>query len=368
MPTPPVTEAQTKRVLKRYEPYAGLTVSQAAKKMGMPHETLRTYLGRYATRFGLEVPEQTHPYTVSKRRATQPAIITETHEIPELPDDDLPVEDIIEARKREFAQKKLHEEATRLIPINIKIHGPIGILHFGDPHLDDDGTDIGQAFYHAELTKKVEGLFGANVGDTTNAWVGRLARLYAEQNMGRKRALRVAEHFVRSANWLYMVGGNHDGWAGEDDPIKWISKQQKTLYRPSEARLELRFPAGEPFTINARHDFAGHSMWNPAHGPMKAMQMGSHDELFTCGHKHVSGYGVLKSPDGTICHALQIGSYKLYDRFAKEKGFRDQSLGPAALTVIDPALPKTHPDRCKVFWEPDEGVEFLKFKRRTFVR
>lgn len=359
MPAPTVTEAQIRKVLSRYEKFSDLPVEQAARKMGMPARTLRRYVTDYSSAFNIESP----------RRAMLP-IVQATHEIPDLPDDDLPVEEIIEMRKREFAQKKKHEEATKLIPIKIKIDGPIGILHFGDPHLDDDGTDIGEAFRHADLTRTVEGLFGANVGDTTNAWVGRLARLYAQQNMGRKRALRVAEHFVKTANWLYMVGGNHDGWAGDDDPIKWIAKQSDALYRPSEARIALHFPNGEVFTINARHDFSGHSQWNPAHGVMKSIQMGDHSELSTCGHKHVSGYGILKHPvDGTVCHALQIGSYKIYDRFAKEKGFRDQSLGPAALTVIDPGLPKTHPDRCKVFWDVDEGVKFLQFKRHiTIVR
>lgn len=288
-------------------------------------------------------------------------------EVAQLPDDDIPVEEIIAQRAREFNRKRLHEEAAKLIPITIKIPGPIGILHFGDPHVDDDGTDIEAVFRHAALTRTVKGLFGANVGDTTNAWVGRLARLYADQNMGRKRALKVAEHFIKSARWLYMVGGNHDGWAGEDDPIKWIARQIGTLYRASEARLEIRFPVGESFTINARHDFSGSSMWNPAHGVMKAAQLGVRDELQTCGHKHVSGYGILKDPgSGITCHALQVGSYKVYDRFAKDKGFRDQHLGPSVVTVIDPAMPRTNPDRCKVFWTVEAGVEYLKFKRRNF--
>src|SRR6185369_2694849 len=104
--------------------------------------------------------------------------------------------------------------------------------------------------------------------------------------------------------------------------------------------------SGHPLTINARHDFAGSSQWNPAHGVMKAVQLGVRDELSTCGHKHVSGYSVLKDPTaGVISHCLQVGSYKVYDRFAKDKGFRDQSLGPAALTTIRPDLSPQHPDR-----------------------
>lgn len=363
MPTPQVTEAQTRKVLDRYSKFTHLTVSEAAKKMRMNRETLSTFINRYAPRFGLEVPQATNKHTVACR-AMRPAIIHETHEIPERPDDDLPVEEIIEARKREFAQKKAHEEATKLIPIKIKVRGAIGILHFGDPHLDDDGTDIGEAFRHAELTRTVEGLFGANLGDTTNNWIGRLARLYSQQNMGRKRAIRVAEHFLKSANWLYIIGGNHDLWSGDDDPIRWIASGCNSLYAPSEVRCELQFPEGAPFRINARHDFAGSSQWNPVHSLMKAFTMGFRDHLFVAGHKHESGYGMLKDPvSGISGQMVRVASYKIYDRYAKEKNFRDQSFGPACVTVIDPALPDTHPDRCKVFWDVDEGVRFLRFKR-----
>lgn len=338
----PLSEARIARLLDAWQAhYSTLPKREAARKLGIAESTLRDIL---------------------KRRGLQ--AMEPEFEVGPIPDDDIPIEDLIDQRKREFAQKKKHEEATKLIPIQVKIPGPIGILHFGDPHVDDDGTDIETLERHSDLTNE-EAIFGANVGDTTNAWVGRLARLYADQNTGRKRALRIAEWFIRRTKWVYMVGGNHDGWAGEDDPIKWIARQSSALYRPSEARLQLRFPDGEPFTINARHDFAGSSMYNPAHGPMKAIHMGTRDDLSTCGHRHVSGYGVLKDPaSGRTCHALQIGSYKLYDRFAKDKGFRDQSLGPAAMTVIDPRLPASHPDRCKVFWDPDCGAQYLRMLRK----
>jgi len=357
----PRDKAAIKRVAEKWnKELSDLDYATAGRKLGMSRATLKRHL-RDAASLGIEVAPCENSYT-QKRGASPPP---PEYEIDELPDDDLDVETIILQRKREFAQKRRHEEAAALIKVNIRIPGPIGILHFGDPHVDDDGTDIAAIERHSDLTHKVEGLFGANCGDTTNAWVGRLARLYSDQNCGRKRAIKIAEWFIKRTKWLYMVGGNHDGWAGEDDPIKWIARQSNTLYRPSEARLVLHFPQGEPFYINARHDFSGASMWNPAHGVMKATQIGVRDDLATCGHRHVSGYGILKDPTtGKTCHSLQVASYKVYDRFAKDKGFRDQHLGPAALTVIQPEKPPQHPDRCKVFWDPEEGAEYLTFKRR----
>jgi hypothetical protein len=243
--------------------------------------------------------------------------------------------------------------------------GAIGILHFGDPHVDDDGCDIEAIERHTDLVNRTEGLFAANVGDTTNNWCGRLARLYADQTTSAAQAWKIAEWFINRCNWLYMIGGNHDLWSGSGDPLRWIAKQQDALYKSSEARLALRFPNGLEVRVNARHDHSGSSIWNPAHGPMKAALMGTRDHLYVAGHKHESAYSVLKDAiSGITMHACKVASYKIYDRYAKERGFRDNCLSPCALTTINPALPPDHPDLVKVWWDPEEGANYLTFLRR----
>lgn len=281
-----------------------------------------------------------------------------------LPRDDISIEELIAHRKRQFANKRNYEEASKLIPIRIKIDGAIGILHFGDPHVDDDGTDIEALERHTALVNATKGLFAVNVGDTTNAWTGRLARLYADQSTSAAQAWKLAEWFVNRCNWLYMIAGNHDLWAGAGDPLKWIAKQQDALYKASEARIALKFPNGKEIRINARHDHSGSSVWNPAHGPMKAAIMGNRDHLYVAGHKHESAYSVLKDAiSGITMHALKVSSYKRFDRYARDKGFRDNTLSPCAVTVIDPSLPNEHPDLIKVFWEPEVGADYLTFLR-----
>jgi len=281
-----------------------------------------------------------------------------------LPRDDISIEELIQHRKRQFANKRNYEEASKLIPIRIKIPGPIGILHFGDPHVDDDGTDIEALERHTTLVNATDGMFAVNVGDTTNNWVGRLARLYADQSTSAAQAWRLAEWFVGRCNWLYMISGNHDAWSGAGDPLRWIAKQQDALYKSSEARIELKFPNGAAVRVNARHDHAGSSIWNPAHGPMKAALMGTRDHVYVAGHKHESAYSVLKDPiQGITMHALKVASYKVYDRFAKDKGFRDNALSPCVMTVIDPRLPNNHSDLIKIFWEPTVGADYLTYLR-----
>lgn len=276
----------------------------------------------------------------------------------------LPVEDLVEHRKRLFEHKRLYEDARKLIQVRVTIPGPVGVLHFGDPHVDDDGTDISALERHTDLVRRTPGLFAANVGDTTNNWVGRLARLYAEQSTTAADGWRLAEWFIRRCDWLYLIGGNHDQWSGAGDPLLWIAAQQDALYEASEVRLQLSFPSGRPCIINARHDFGGNSQWNPAHGPMKAAQLGVRDDILVCGHKHKSGYSILTAPgEDRLIHCLQVGSYKIFDRYAKEKGFRDQHISPSVLTVIDPESSNAT-GYVTVFHDIELGVDWLKWRRR----
>ena len=284
--------------------------------------------------------------------------------VAELPDDDIAVEDLVEHRIKQFERKRERHEASRLVDVRVNIDGPIGLMVFGDPHVDDDGCDLALLREHSDLTH-IEGVFGCNIGDTQNLWVGRLAKLWAEQSTSASQAWKLAEWFINRTRWLWVIAGNHDLWAGAGDPLKWICRQKGVTYQSSEIRIALRFPNDRAVYVNARHDFAGHSQWNPAHGVMKAATMGVRDHLLLSGHKHVSGYGVLKDPEsGRACHAVQIASYKIFDRYAMERGFRDQSMSPCAFIVIDPDLPDDHPDLVKVFWDPKEGVRYLNWRRK----
>jgi len=284
---------------------------------------------------------------------------------PTLPSDEPTAEELIQTLKTNFARKEAHELARKLIRVQIPITGPIGLIHFGDPHVDDDGTDWSALERDIRLVQTTPGLYAANIGDTTNNWVGRLGHLYGQQSVTAKQAWILAEWFIKqlSGKWLYMLGGNHDCWSGDGDPLRWVAAHCKTMYEATEARIGLAFPNGREVVVNARHDFAGGSMWNPTHGPMKAAQMGVRDDIVICGHKHKSGYSPLKDPEtGKVMHCLQVASYKRYDRYAREKGFRDQSLSPCVVTVIDPDA-KNPVDLIQCFWNAQSGADYLTYLR-----
>jgi hypothetical protein len=339
----PTDERLLQEALEAFAQYG--TIHQAAKALGLAQPTFRSRL------------------TIARAREVLPAPKPfETEPIP----DELPsAPDLLKRRSEQFKRKRRASEARELIPIRITCGGPIGIAHLGDPHVDDDGTDIDTLRQHVDLINRTDGMFAGNVGDYSNNWVGRLARLYGQQTLSAAEAWVLVEWLVRSVRWLYLVGGNHDLWSGAGDPIKWMSAQARVQYEAHGMRMGLMFPNGRVIRVNARHDFSGRSQWNTAHGPAKAAQLGWRDHILTCGHTHVSGYQIVRDPSsGLISHALRVGSYKTFDRYAEEKGLPNQTYMVAPVTVIRTQFADNDNRLITTFLEPGTAAEFLTWLRK----
>jgi hypothetical protein len=341
--SPPLDPVVAREALKAHREHA--SQQKAAEALGISRSTLQSRL-KVAAATGIVEDEA-------------------DFEIAELPDEDIATSDLIALRKRHFVTKAKAKEAKRLIPVTVKVDGPIGIAHFGDPHVDDDGTNIVALERHLAVVNHTEGLFAGNVGDYTNNWVGRLARLYGEQGTSARQGWQLAEWLITSVRWLYLVGGNHDAWSGSGDPLRWIAKQARSLYQPNGVRLDLKLPSGRNVVVNARHDFKGHSQWNAAHGVGKAAQMGWRDHILTCGHLHISGYQVVRDPSSRrITHGLRVASYKTYDRYAEEHGLPDQNIFVCPVTIIRPQFPDDDPRFIQTLFDPESGADYLTWLRK----
>jgi len=281
-----------------------------------------------------------------------------------IPVEEMPIEDIIKYRNKKYAQKYNAYKKSQLIDIRININGVIGICHFGDPHVDDDGTNLAEIYALCNLIKKTKGMFAGNLGDVQNNWIGRLQALYGQQSTTAKESWLITEHFLNSVDWMYLIAGNHDVWSGDGDPLEFIMRDKKSLYKQHGARMNLRFPNGKSIRISARHQFKGNSMWNTAHSISKAVQMGWRDHILTAGHTHVSGYQVLKDPaSGLISHAIQVASFKNMDEYANRLGLDDKNIFNAPVTIIDPKYDDDDNRLITTFFNPYEGAEYLKWKR-----
>ena len=63
------------------------------------------------------------------------------YEIPHLPTEEMPTEELIERMTRGFERKKKAKQARKWINVKVDTDKPIGLAFLGDPHIDDSGCD-----------------------------------------------------------------------------------------------------------------------------------------------------------------------------------------------------------------------------------
>lgn len=289
-------------------------------------------------------------------------------QIADLPDADLPVEDIISRMKAVSSQAIKANEARKLIPISIKIDGPYGIAHFGDPHIDNYACDWHQLETDVNTVRNTPGLFAGNVGDTHDNWVGRLSGLYAHNPNTRGEVKKLIEWLATSVPWIYWLAGNHDLWHGGGDILDFLKKSRGAA-EPWRARLSLVSPNGKSVRVNAAHDHKGTSMWNEMHAQLRAVKVGAKDHIFVAGHRHTSGYMVSKCPStGLLSHLLRVSGYKRVDDHAIVNGFEDARIRPSSMTIINPFYGDDDPRLVRVELDVQEGAEVLTWMRSRHER
>lgn len=345
---------------------AGGSATAAALTCGIPRNTIEGHL-RSAVIAGLVTREA----LAALRRGDAVPELSRAFTVPALPSEVASAAELLARRSKQFARKKDAKEARHLVPVTVHLDGPVGVCFPGDPHLDDDGTDIDLIREHNRIILGTDGLFALLMGDFTNNWIGNLARIYAQQGCTASEAWVLAEWYIRELEpkILAAIAGNHDLWSGAGDPIKWMAASARVAYEANGIRLGLTFPNGRVIRVNGRHDFSGHSQWNTAHGPAKAAQMGWRDHILVAAHKHTSGYQVVRDPEsGLLSHCVRAGSYKTYDRYAEEKGLPNQTFTVCPVAVIDPEQPDDSARCVTIFFDPAEGADYLTFKRKKWAR
>ena len=347
----------------------GIVKDSDGNIIGCPHCGSRS-IHKSGFLYRASTKKQQWKCTACGRKTVAPTIIEENEfKVHDVDPDHIPIDQLIEHRKKQYKQKKTSKENRKLVRIDINIDGPIGIAHFGDPHVDDDGTDLSQIIHYMTLINNTKGMFAGNLGDIQNNWIGRLSALYGQQSTSAKESWRLTEYFVNKLNWLYLVAGNHDVWSGDGDPLDFIMRDHQGLYEKWGARMRLVFPSGKEIRVNARHTFKGNSIWNTAHGVAKAAQMGWSDHVLTCGHTHVSGYQVVKSPSsGLISHALQVASFKIMDSYADKLGLDDKNIFNCPVTIIDPRYEDDDNRLITTIFNPETACKYLTYLREDYAK
>ena len=133
---------------------------------------------------------------------------------PEIPNTDTPIDEIIKARCDDFEKQQAKAKAKKWMPFKINTDQPIAITFFGDPHVDNKLCNWPALMKHTSTVAEHPYMYGVNIGDIVDNWVGRLIAEYAEAKVTKSEGWRLADWFVNESgvNWIIHILGNHGTW------------------------------------------------------------------------------------------------------------------------------------------------------------
>jgi hypothetical protein len=285
--------------------------------------------------------------------------------IPAFPDDDIDAPQILDQMERRFLQRQQHADALRWFEVEVREDAPLAINWFGDPHLGSNGCNVPLLRRDVAIVASTPGMVGANIGDTTDNWGGRLLRLYAENDVSKSTERRLARWFLEGAGipWLLWLEGNHDMMDAAFTTYLRAVNGSRVPMVDWRARFVLAFPNGRKVRVDAAHNHKGHSQWNELHGQERASVFDEPAHLYIAGHHHVAALKQKEMPDGTVATLARARGYKWLDEHAEHHGFHQKQGGASIVTVIDPAA-TTPWGLVRAFADTAEGAEYLTWKRK----
>ena len=320
MGTPPIDDATILATLDALAA-AGGNQCHAADAMGITRGKLQGHI-RMARLRGLDQP--------SPKRVTMPSFVTDG-------DESEPMEALLHRLASGFERKHRNAVARKWFEVKVHETKPYGVMMFGDPHLGDDGCNMPLLQSHLAIARQ-PGVYGINIGDTTNNWVGRLMRLYASQETSAATEKRLAEWFMFDAGvtWLCWILGNHDDWNGGADFHKRLGGAHIPII-DWRAQFRVTHPDGTEARIDASHGRKGSSIWNNLHATLRAAKLGESADLYVTGHTHSYGLEDVEIAErGVSAWLAQLRGYKWHDHYALTGNFAEHQRGAAIMAIIDP--------------------------------
>jgi transposase-like protein len=341
MPTPNLSDAQVEEIVAVFRD-SGLNLSEAARRLGMPRQTVQHRI-RVARERGFLTDVEVRSPTEAQAAA------------------------LADARTRKLAQyqrKKAKGDWRKPVLVHLPPR-PFRLKLFGDPHLDADGCNFELFEKHWLEMDAGEGVYGVCIGDFFNNWRQSLSHLWKGEG-DPSDAWLLFEHLMneRGEALIGACSGNHDDWThAPADPIDMLMKRHGCRYRRGAIRLAIDV-GGPIYMVSMRHKWRGHSMYPAAHGILRAAMMGWADDLMVGGHIHQDEQRIYVAPDGSISRICQIGTFKDYDEFVDVHGFMGPKISPCWDLVINPFRPPTDPERTAIFFDGETAADRLEYERR----
>jgi hypothetical protein len=254
------------------------------------------------------------------------------------PDVEPDIEAIKEAARARYEAKARRSEEKEDQHIRFS-HGPICLFLVGDQHIGNSGTDIGRMFREQDLILDTPGSYVFQLGDTLDNFV--VGKLVAE-NM--KPALPIWEQWEMARHYLSRFGGklvaavsgNHEAWTLKMVGIDYSRDicPNGILYDADEIKTTIH--VGESsYKLWARHKWRGSSIYSQTHGQERAARFDSADhDIYVGAHTHTGSVAREFILNQKRKMAIQTGSYKLVDDFARAVGFSAHDASTACALVL----------------------------------
>ena len=232
--------------------------------------------------------------------------------IPDFGEDDVPIERIIDHMSERFKKQHAHHKAREWFDIDMPDNKPVALCLMGDPHVDDNGCNWPLLKEDCNIMATTPGMYCVQMGDASNAWAGRLIRLWADQDSSRTTAYRLVEWLMVESGVKYLLCllGNHDTMSSENAyTIRQMLKDTVHVF-DWQVKFNIAFPNGRKCPTWLAHSMKGTSIYNILHGPMRA-GASSRMGLFCdrrCGHKAVYAHDKNKRLQvcGRVCGSSPI--------------------------------------------------------------
>jgi hypothetical protein len=251
---------------------------------------------------------------------------------------DFDPEQAIKENARRFKQKRRRALKKRRQTIRFDT-GPVMLAFCGDQHIGNAGTDIKRVFQEQKIIKQTPAAYCWQMGDVVdNFIVGRLQ----EQNF--KPAAPIWEQWQLAQEYfdrwedriVAFVGGNHGAWTMEQTQLDYRRDicPDGILYDGDDIQCTVSVGSSE-FDIWARHKWAGNSIYNQTHGQERAARFNdpNHD-IYVGAHTHEGALYREMIHEGKRKAAVQIGTYKVEDDYARTQGFPPSDMSTACAVIL----------------------------------
>lgn len=221
-------------------------------------------------------------------------------------------------------------------------YGPVAFVWMADQHLGGKGVDYPRAFAEAEIVQATPGMFAGTVGDLLDAFIiDRLLKIRLGEVFSIPEEFALVRRYLRilGSKLKISIGGNHDFWFNWLTGIDYFREvladiTPGVIYDTDDCRVALRVGEAE-FRGRIRHKWRGQSIYNPTHGAERAAKWDQDFEWAVGAHTHACGVARGFTAGGESGIAVQCGSYKVVDDYARRMGFPMPNKSTAVTIVFD---------------------------------